>query len=121
MGDAGERDELAEALAEAVRAIARELQTPQAAPSPSPAIGDITWLDDVADVLTIDDVAAVLRVGRNAAYQLVQTGELFAMRVGRSLRVPKPALVAYMGGMDWQETVQRHINQTLERRSRELR
>lgn len=108
-------------MAEAIRAIARELQTRQAAPEAVPTIEGPAWLDNVPDVLTIEDVAAVLRVGRSAAYELVRTGDLFAIRVGRSLRVPKLALVAYMGGMDWQETVRQHVDQTLEGRARELR
>lgn len=108
-------DELAKSLAEAVRAVIRELD--QSAPirePPEPSVAAPKWLDEVPDVLTVEDAAEVLRIGRNAAYELVRTGDLFAVRTGgRSLRVPKAALVAYLGGVDWQEAVRRHVDQML--------
>jgi excisionase family DNA binding protein len=54
-------------------------------------------LDEAPDVLTVPEVAALLRCGRNQAYQLVRRGDLYAARVGRGLRVPKSALLAYLG------------------------
>jgi excisionase family DNA binding protein len=35
----------------------------------------------------------VLRVGRNQLYQAVTRGELGAVRIGRSIRIPKHALL----------------------------
>jgi excisionase family DNA binding protein len=37
--------------------------------------------------------AAILRVGRNQLYQAVGRGEVGAVRIGRSIRIPKQALL----------------------------
>lgn len=42
-------------------------------------------------VLTVDEIAARLHVSRASAYRLVTSGQLPAIRVGRSVRVPKMA------------------------------
>jgi excisionase family DNA binding protein len=46
-----------------------------------------------AEVLTVREAAAILRVGRNQLYQAVGRGELGAVRIGRSIRIPKHALL----------------------------
>jgi excisionase family DNA binding protein len=45
------------------------------------------------EVLTAREAAAILRIGRNQLYQAVARGELGAIRIGRSIRIPKQALV----------------------------
>jgi excisionase family DNA binding protein len=45
------------------------------------------------EVLTAREAAAILRVGRNQLYQAVARGELAAVRIGRSIRIPKHALL----------------------------
>ena len=45
------------------------------------------------EVLTVREAAALLRVGRNQLYQAVARGELGAVRIGRSIRIPKQALL----------------------------
>jgi excisionase family DNA binding protein len=45
------------------------------------------------EVLTVREAAALLRVGRNQLYQAVARGELSAVRIGRSIRIPKQALL----------------------------
>ena len=44
-------------------------------------------------MLTAREAAAILRVGRNRLYQTVDRGELSAIRIGRSIRIPKQALL----------------------------
>jgi excisionase family DNA binding protein len=46
--------------------------------------------------LTVAEVADVMRVSRMTVYRLVHGGELPAVRVGRSFRVPQDALDAYL-------------------------
>jgi excisionase family DNA binding protein len=48
------------------------------------------------EVLTAHDAAAILRVGRNQLYQAVARGELGAVRIGRSIRIPKKALLGLL-------------------------
>jgi excisionase family DNA binding protein len=50
-------------------------------------------LATLPEVLTAREAAAILRVGRNQLYQAVGRGELGAVRIGRSIRIPKQALV----------------------------
>ena len=47
----------------------------------------------VPEVLTTREAAAILRVGRNQLYQAIARGELSAVRIGRSIRIPKQALL----------------------------
>jgi excisionase family DNA binding protein len=46
--------------------------------------------------LTVAEVAEMMRLSRMTVYRLVHGGELPAVRVGRSFRVPQDALEAYL-------------------------
>jgi excisionase family DNA binding protein len=50
-------------------------------------------LATLPEVLTVREAAAILQVGRNQLYQAVGRGELGAVRIGRSIRIPKHALL----------------------------
>lgn len=50
-------------------------------------------LDDCGDVLTVREVARVLRINRDSAYGLVHSGALAHFKCGRSIRVPKVAVL----------------------------
>ena len=47
-------------------------------------------------VLTVEETAKLLRIGRSAAYDAARRGEIPAVRIGRSLRVPRHALEAML-------------------------
>jgi len=49
-----------------------------------------------ARFLTVAEVAAVMRVSKMTVYRLVHSGELPAIRVGRSFRVPEQAVHDYL-------------------------
>ena len=53
---------------------------------------------DISEVrfLTVAEVAGVMRVSKMTVYRLVHSGELPAVRVGRSFRVPEDAVNAYL-------------------------
>lgn len=53
-------------------------------------------LESLPLLLTVNELASVLRIGRNAAYQLVNDGEIQSIRVGRSIRIPRNALIQFM-------------------------
>jgi len=44
------------------------------------------------ELLRIREVAALLGIGRTKAWQLVATGEIPAVRLGRCVRIPRKAL-----------------------------
>lgn len=47
-------------------------------------------------LMTVAEVAEVMRVSRMTVYRLVHAGELPAVRVGRSYRVPEGAAAAFL-------------------------
>jgi excisionase family DNA binding protein len=53
----------------------------------------VSTLATLPEVLTAREAAAILRVGRNQLYQAIARGELGAVRIGRSIRIPKQALL----------------------------
>ena len=77
-------------------------QSPQSDPAdsaarPSQLFSDGTALEDVS-FLTVAEVAGVMRVSKMTVYRMVHSGELTAVRVGRSFRVPSKAVREYLSG-----------------------
>ena len=54
--------------------------------------------DELPLTLRVEDLMPVLGIGRNTAYELVRCGKIRSIRIGRQLRIPKDALVAYLSG-----------------------
>lgn len=50
-------------------------------------------------LLTVEDAAERLSLGRTKVYELIRSGELEAVRIGKSRRVPADALDAYVAGL----------------------
>lgn len=48
--------------------------------------------------LTVEELAAIMRVSKMTVYRLVHSGEIESVRVGRSFRIPGPALSNYLRG-----------------------
>ena len=46
--------------------------------------------------LTVAEVASLMRVSKMTVYRLVHSGDLTAVRVGRSFRVPEKAVHEYL-------------------------
>jgi excisionase family DNA binding protein len=62
-----------------------------------PAGAPAGTLAALPEVLTAREAARVLRVGRNQLYQAVARGEVPAVRIGRTIRIPKHALLDLIG------------------------
>ena len=56
---------------------------------------DVTPLSDVR-FLTVAEVATIMRVSKMTVYRLVHSGELEAIPVRRSFRVPEQAVNQYL-------------------------
>ena len=56
----------------------------------------ITNFDNLPLALTVLEAGQVLRVGRNVAYELVRSGQLRSVRVGKNIRIPRDALADYL-------------------------
>lgn len=46
-------------------------------------------LEQYDDLLTLDELCEVLQIGRNTAYQLLNSGFVPAFRIGRRWKIPK--------------------------------
>ncbi len=52
--------------------------------------------DNFPDMLTIDDFAKAVRIGKSLAYRMVRSGQIRSRRFGRTYRIPKSALIAFV-------------------------
>lgn len=52
--------------------------------------------DELPLMLRVEDLMPILNVGRNTAYELVRSGKIRSIRIGRQLRIPKGALQDYL-------------------------
>ena len=52
--------------------------------------------DNLPLVLSVPELASVLHIGRNAAYELVNTGQIRSIRIGKNIRIPQSALLDYL-------------------------
>ena len=48
------------------------------------------------DVVTVNELAEMLKIGRNTAYELVRAGIISSVKIGRQIRIPKQAVIAYL-------------------------
>ena len=53
-------------------------------------------LDDLPLALRVEDLMPVLAIGRNTAYELVRSGQIRSIRIGRQIRISKSDLLAYL-------------------------
>ena len=56
----------------------------------------VTNFNELPLALTVLEAGQVLRVGRNVAYELVRSGQLRSVRVGKNIRIPRDALAEYL-------------------------
>ena len=47
-------------------------------------------------LLTVPEAAQLLRIGRNRCYELVNSGSLPAIKIGRTVRIPRQQLMAWI-------------------------
>lgn len=55
-----------------------------------------TSIDQLPLVLSVEDLADVLGIGINSAYELVRSGQVGSIRIGRQYKIPKYALETYL-------------------------
>lgn len=53
-------------------------------------------LEDVPRILKVKDLPPLLKVGRNTAYELVRSGQIHSVKVGRVYRIPRDAVIDYL-------------------------
>jgi len=52
--------------------------------------------DELPLTLRVEDLMPILGIGRNTAYELVRSGQIRSVRIGRQLRIPKEAVQEYL-------------------------
>lgn len=55
-------------------------------------------IDELPLILTVEDLMPVLCIGRNAAYDLVRSGQIRSLRIGHQIRIPREAVVSFISG-----------------------
>ena len=55
--------------------------------------------DELPLLLKVEDLMPILSVGRNTAYELVRTGQIFSIRIGRQVRIPKQSVIDFINGI----------------------
>lgn len=52
--------------------------------------------DELPLTLRVEDLMPILGIGRNTSYELVRSGKIRSIRIGRQLRIPKDAIQDYL-------------------------
>ena len=47
-------------------------------------------------VLCVEDLMQVLSIGRNTAYELVRSGKIKSIRIGKCYRIPRDSITEYL-------------------------
>jgi excisionase family DNA binding protein len=55
-----------------------------------------TPLEDLPQFLTVEELRAFLRIGRSSAYDLIRRGIMPAIRWGRTVRIPREAVMKFL-------------------------
>lgn len=55
-------------------------------------------IEELPDVMQVEDAMAFLQIGRNTIYQLLRSGELPSVKLGKQYRIPKKLLLSYLDG-----------------------
>ena len=56
--------------------------------------------DELPLTLRVEDLMPILGIGRNTAYELVRSGQIRSIKVGKQIRIPKEALREYLSGKE---------------------
>ena len=56
--------------------------------------------DELTLTLRVEELMPILGIGRNTAYELVRSGQIRSIKVGKQIRIPKEALREYLSGKE---------------------
>lgn len=51
---------------------------------------------DYPDVVSVEEVQTMLRIGRNAVYELLRSGVIKSLKVGKKYIIPKVSIIKYV-------------------------
>ena len=61
--------------------------------------------DEVPVIMTVPELAAFLGIGRTQAYALARSNQLDTIRIGKNIRIPRHAVLRFLGAPDTQQSV----------------
>ena len=53
-------------------------------------------VDELPLVMSVPQLAKLLGIGRNAAYDIVNSGGIRSVKIGRTIRIPKSAVIEFI-------------------------
>lgn len=53
-------------------------------------------LHELPVTLRVEDLMPLLGIGRNTAYELIRSGQIRSVRIGRQIRIPRDALLEFL-------------------------
>ena len=53
-------------------------------------------LSDLPMTLRVEDLMPILGIGRTTAYELIRSGQIRSIRIGRQIRIPRDALLDFL-------------------------
>ena len=53
-------------------------------------------LHDLPMTLRVEELMPILGIGRNTAYELIRSGKIRSIRIGRQIRIPRDALLEFL-------------------------
>ena len=53
-------------------------------------------LHDLPVTLRVEELMPILGIGRNTAYELIRSGQIRSIRIGRQIRIPRDALLEFL-------------------------
>lgn len=53
---------------------------------------------DLPLVLSVNNLTEILSIGRNSAYELVRSGRIRSVRIGKQIRIPREAVLQFLSG-----------------------
>lgn len=52
--------------------------------------------EQIPVVMSVPELAKLLGIGRNAAYDMVSAGLIRSVRIGKTIRIPRTALIEFL-------------------------
>ena len=53
-------------------------------------------LHELPMTLRVEDLMPLLGIGRNTAYELIRSGQIRSVRIGRQIRIPRESLLEFL-------------------------
>ena len=53
-------------------------------------------LKNYKEILTVKDLCEILDIGKNTAYNLLKSGEIKSVKIGKIYKIPKDYLIKYL-------------------------